>query len=250
MMLLLLLAAVDLTAQGHFYPDHPNNDAARYEGPVYGIKGGIVASRFYYTSEALSGLSHELLLKPSAGCFVELPLSRSFTIAVELDYQQRGDSIAYLFNGKQEQYRLMAHYVTARAPLSCYFPVSDRFKPYVFLSVEVGTPVAGEIVLKSPYHPAKTPISSANINKLYAGALGGAGLRFNIPLSKTVLVLKLDAAVNLGLLDTYSASERAGMANPLNIQAYTIKGQRLMRCLEGHLSIGFYINKPDACGWF
>lgn len=248
-LLIVLLAAVNLTAQERFYPDHPKDDAARYEGPVYGIKGGVNVSRFYYTSQALSGLTHTDTLSLSAGCFLELPLSRTFTIAMELNYQQRGGATTYQFNGKPERYSLLAHYVTARVPVYCYIPVTDHVKPYVFLAPEVGAPVAGEIRLQGGYYNGSTPISNANINRLYVGALGGVGLRFNIPMRTITMVLKLDAALNIGLLDTYSLSERSGIAHPLNLQAYTIDGHRYLRGLEGHLTLGFFINKPDACVW-
>ena len=248
-LILLLFSAVTMTAQRHFYPSRPKDDAARYEGPVYGIKGGVVASRRYYSASALSDLPHDLLLRPSAGCFLELPLSRVFTIAAELNYQQRGGAKKYQFNGNDEQYSLMAHYISARVPICCYFPVSDRIKPYVFFSPEVGVPLAGSIRLKGYYYDVETPINNSNINRLYAGVLGGAGLRFNMPLSTITIVLKLDAAINWGLLDTFSRSEHAGAAQPLNLQAYTIDGSRQLRSLECHLSLGFFINKPDACGW-
>lgn len=247
-LVLCLLAAASLTAQQHFYPSRPLDDAARYEGPVYGIKGGMAASRLYYTSPALADLPHELWLKPAAGCFVELPLSRIFTIAVELDYQQRGGATSYHFNGKPETYSLLAHYVTARVPITGYIPVSDYFKPYLFVAPEVGAPVLGEINLKSSYYSGQpVPLTNANINRLYAGVLGGAGLRFNIPFRTITVVLKLDAAINVGLIDTFSRSEHAGAAHPVNLQAYTIEGYRWLRSLEGHLGIGFFINKPDAC---
>ena len=246
---LLLLNTVTMTAQRHFYPSRPRDDAARYEGPVYGIKGGLVAPRLYYSSSALCDLPHELLLKPSASCFVELPLSTDFTIAPELNYQQRGGATSYQFNGQNERYSLLAHYVSARVSVCCYMPMSDRFKPYVFVSPEFGVPVAGSIRLKSAYYDVETPINNSNINRLHAGMLGGLGLRLNIPMKSITMVLKLDAAVNWGMVDTFSPSEHAGTAHPVNLQAYTIDGRRWLRSLECHLSLGYFINKPDACGW-
>lgn len=243
---LLFSCAMPLMAQDHFYPSRPKDDAARYEGPVYGIKGGINLPRLYYTSPALSYLPHELLLKPSGSCFVELPLSRTFTIAPELNYQQRGGATSFNFNGSKE-YSLIAHYFSVRVPFYCYAPVSDRFKPYLLLGPEVGMPAFGKIKITGHN---EIDINSSNINRLYLGAMGGAGFRVNMPLRNITLVLKLETAINWGLLDTYSPAEKAGTATPVNIQAYTIDGHRWSRGLECHLGLGFFFNKYNACGSF
>ena len=244
------MSTIPSLAQRHFYPNMPPDDAARYEGPVYGVKGGVNLPRLYYTSTALSDLPHELLLTPSAGFFLELPLSRMVTIAPELHYQQRGGATSYQFNGQQESYRFIAHYVTLRVPFYCYAPVSDRWKPYLFLAPEAGSPIFGKIQLKRPSGDVETDINNANINRIYLGALGGIGMRINIPFSTITMVLKIETALNWGLIDTYSPSEHAGTAHPVNIQAYSIEGHRWSRGLECHLGLGFFINKYNACSTF
>lgn len=245
-LLLLFSSASVLRAQDHFFPSRPKDDAARYEGPVYGIKGGINLPRLYYTSQALNYLPHEFLLKPSGGFFLELPLSSIFTIAPELFYQQRGGATSFTFNGQKQHYSLLAHYCSVRVPFYCYAPISDRFKPYLLLGPEVGAPIFGKI----KGYGQEIAINSSNINRLYLGALGGAGFRVNMPLRNITLVLKLETAINWGLLDTYSAAEQAGTATPVNIQAYTIDGHRWSRGLECHLGLGFFFNKYNACGSF
>lgn len=245
-LLLLLSCAMTLKAQDHFYPSRPKDDAARYEGPVYGIKGGINFPRLYYTSQALKDLPHVMMLTPSGGFFLELPLSRIITIAPELCYQQRGGATTLKFNGSDVDYSLKAHYFTVRVPFYCYAPISDRFKPYLLLGPEMGAPAFGKIT----GYGQEVKINSSNINRLYLGAVGGAGFRVNMPLSRITLVLKLETAINWGLLDTYSPAEQAGTATPVNIQAYTIDGHRWSRGLECHLGLGFFFNKYNACGSF
>lgn len=253
-LLLLISGVIPAMAQHHYYPERPADDAVRYEGPIYGIKGGINIPRLYYTSEVLRDLPHVTQLKPSVSCFVELPMTKTMTIAPELNYQQRGDSTYYRFNGSTVQYSLFAHYISVRVPVYCYIPVTDLFKPYLFLGPDLGVPVAGDIQLKSdpsiPGFGNTTKINSSNINRLYFGALGGVGMRVNVPFSIITMVLKLEAALNWGLTDTYSRAEHAGTAHPLNVQAYTINGHRYSRGLEIHLGLGFFFNKQDACGGF
>ena len=251
-LLFLCLGAMPLMGQDHFYPSRPWDDAAHYEGPVFGIKGGLNIPRLYYTKATLSGLPHDLLLKPSASCFVELPLSRLFTIAPELNYQQRGGATTYRFNGLLEQYSLEAHYVSVRVPFYCYAPVSDRFKPYLFLGPDLGAPIMGKIQIQLDKVGVtnEVNINGSNINRLYVGAVGGAGFRVNMPLRRITLVLKLETALNLGLLDTYAPAEHDGTANPINVQVYTINDHRWSRGLEFHLGLGFFFNKYNACGTF
>lgn len=245
-LILLFSTAIPLMAQRHFYPSRPGDDVVRYEGMVYGVKRGINCPRLYYTSNALRNLPHEFLLKKSYGCFVEMPLWGKFTIAPEFNVQQRGDSTTFKFAGHKVGYSLLAKYVSVRTPVYCYFPVSDLVKPYLFLGPDFGVAVKGEI----NGYGQTVGINSRNINRWYVGTLSGAGVRVNVPLRWITMVLKLEAALNMGLLDTYSKAEKEGTAHPLNVQAYTIDGHRYSRGLEVHLGLGFFLNKIDGCGRF
>lgn len=250
---LLSLSAL-LMAQGHFYPSRPRNDAALYEGPVYGLKGGVNLPRLYFTDYHLSTMPHDLIMTPSAGVFIEVPFLWPCTIAPELNYQRKGGSFSYLFENQfKETYSLMADYVSFRFPLYFYMPISDRVKPYVFFGPDMALALRGDISLRHPDHDLpdyEAEINLSNYNYFYLGALGGAGIRFNLPLSLITIVVKIDAAVNWGIVDTYARHEHIGIAIPQNVNAYYIQGNRYSRGLEVQLSLGYFINKPDACGIF
>ena len=86
---------------------------------------------------------------------------------------------------------------------------------------------------------------------LYLGVLGGAGVRFNLIFSGVTLVLKADAAVNFGFIDTFARAERVETANPMNIHAYNHQGKRFSQGFEFHLSIGYIPEKKDnVCDHF
>ena len=194
------------------------------------------------------------MITPSAGLFLEIPFLRPCTLAPELNYQRKGGSFSYLFDDHfQETYSLQADHVSFRVPLYFYMPISDRVKPYFLFGPDMGFALRGNIALTHPDHHLPdhaTEINLSNYNYIYLGALGGFGIRFNIPLALITLVVKADAAVNWGVLDSFSRHEHAGIALPDNVNAYYLQGKRYLRGLEVQLGLGFFINKPDACGNF
>ena len=253
--LILMMLSLSLKAQQHFYPSRPRNNAALYEGPVYGIKMGVNCPRLYYSNAYLGEMSHDLMVTPSAGLFLEVPFLRSCTVAPELNYQQRGGSFTYLYDQHiKETYRLQASYLSLRVPVYLYIPISDRVKPYLFVAPELSRVVGGKVSMTHPDQELpdyQVSINRSNIKYAYLGALGGAGLRINMPLSTITIVLKADVAINWGFLDTYSSLEHAGTSHPVNgVQSYHIDGRRDSRGVEMHLGLGFFINKYDACGSF
>lgn len=251
--LIMVFGFGSLKAQEHFYPSHFRNDAALYEGPVYGVKAGINFPRLYYTNSYLNDLQRNNIISPSASIFWEQPFLIPCTFAFELNYQERGGSFTYSKSGVAETYQLQAQYVSLRVPVSFYLHLSDYVKPYVFVAPDAGCVIGGDISLIHPsgMNDLSVDINPSNINYGYFGALGGLGIRFNIPFSNITLVLKADVAVNYGLTDTFSKHEHSGTAHPINgVNSYCIDGKRFSRGLECHLSLGFFINQYDACGWF
>ena len=242
-------------AQEHFYPALWRNDAALYEGPVYGLKMGANLPRMYYSNVNLSHLPHDLVIAPSVGAFLEIPFLRPCTVSPEVYYQQRGGSYTYLYDDRiKETYRLNAHCVSLRSPVFFYFPISDRVKPYLFVTPDFGFVFGGKTSLTHPNHelPDYTVgVNYSNIKYWNFGAVGGIGMRVNIPLSVITIVLKADAGLNWGFTDTFSRFEHWGAAIPVNpVQQYEINDRRVFRSLELHLSLGYFINKYDACGTF
>jgi hypothetical protein len=215
------------------------------------MKAGVILPWLHYTNSYLDALDRKVMVTPSASLFWEMPFLIPCTFAFELNYQQRGGSVTYKREGVVENYRLQAQYVSLRVPLFFYFPISDRVKPYLFVAPDVGCAFAGDISLTHPkgVSDQSVGINPSNLNYAYFGALGGLGIRFNIPLSVITIVVKADAALNFGFSDTFSRLEHTGEAHPVNgVNSYYINGRRYFRGLEFHLSLGFFKNKYDACG--
>lgn len=252
---LLLTLSASLMAQKHFKPSRPRNDAALYERPILGVRAGGSLPWLSFTDSRLDGMPSDIIVRPSLAAFVEFPLARICTLAPELGYQNKGGSNTYWYaNRYKETYSINANTVSLRVPVVLYYPVSDRWKPYVFAGPELGIAIGGNIQLSHPKHsPLKnyeTKITTYNYRRTALNAVGGMGIRYNIPLSLITLVVKADAAINWGLTDTYSQREHNEQSSPLNVSSYHIVGKRYLRGLEFHLGLGFFFNKPDGCGGF
>jgi len=225
------------------------------EKMFFGLKGGINMPRLYYTNKHLQDLPHNFMISPSFGAFAEVPFSTMLSIAPELNYQQKGGATSYLYEQYYHvSYQLNAHYISVRFPLNCYAPIHPSFRPYLFLGPDMGYVIAGRITLSQPgleIPGSEVVINNSNVNRVYIGALCGAGLRFNVELPQITLVIKTDAALNWGLIDTFSRADHDDTATPTNVNAYHIHDKRLSRGFEIHLSIGYvpYI-KDDICDHF
>ncbi|MBO4328652.1 MAG: PorT family protein [Bacteroidales bacterium] len=252
---LLALLSITLMAQRRFLPSRPASDALLYERPVFGVKGGVTLPWLSFTDPRLAGLPHDVMPQRSLGVFVEFPLHRVVTLAPELCWQTRGGSTTYRYAQRYwETYSIQADYLALRVPVMLYYPVTDQLKPYLFAGPDLGYAFQGVIQLShdegSPLPSYTDIISSYNFRRASLGAVAGAGIRYNLPLTLITLVFKADAALYMGLTDSYSKRELNEQSSPLNVSAYHLNGRRLLRGLEFHLGVGFFINKPDGCGGF
>lgn len=242
LILIAILPGLQGFSQGFLALKSPNTTLVNHN-IVIGTKFGVNNPRLYYTDPNLKNLPHGLMVTPSAGAFAEIPLHRYFSMVPELNYSQRGGTTTYLYDGHKVAYRLKAGYVNLRMPICGYVMVTKTICPYLFFSPDLGLVVGGKISLSQPdeagLHSHATKINNSNINQLYAGLVGGMGVRMDLLFAKMILVVKADVALNWGLLDTFSNAEHAGTANPLNVNAYNIEGNRYSRGLELNLSIGF-----------
>ena len=253
-MLLLLFCVTRFFAQGSFYPSTKAIKPKVSQGLVYGVKVGANNSWLLYTNPHLSVLPHDLMIGPTAGVFVEVPFLRVFSVAPELNVQQKGGATSYIYEQNYHvKYKLQAIYASARLPLLIYIPISKYFKPYVFGAVEIGRAVGGSISLSQPgldISEVSLPISASNINRWNWGPVAGAGIRINVPMPHVTLVVKVDAAYNSGQSDTFSPQEHEETATPTNIHAYNHQGARFLRGLELNIGIGFAPVKRSMCDQF
>ena len=220
-----------------------------------GIKAGINAPRLYYTNPHLKNLPHDLIIKPSVGLFLEFPLTRNITVATELNYQNRGGGTSY--NYEQDYhvtYKLDAMYLSLRVPFYYYILNKKKVSPYFMLGPDFGYAFGDKISLSQPgleISECSVDIGDSDYNPYYLGILAGVGIRHKGKLKNYICITKLDVAINWGLLDTFSKSEKDETAVPVNIHAYNHQGERFSRGLEISLSIGFIRNEDmSACRSF
>lgn len=249
---LLLLCAWSLSAQKPFRPTV--RKAKVSDGIVYGIKIGANSSRLYYTNPHLSVLPHDLMIGPSGSVFVEIPFLKLFSVAPEVNIQQKGGATSYVYEENYHvEYKLKATCVSVRLPLLVYIPISKYIKPYVFGAAEISKVVGGSISLSQPglEIPSVTlPILESDMRDWNWGPMVGAGLRVNLPLPHLTLVLKLEAAYNSGMTDTFSSQEHDETAIPTNVHAYNHQGARFIKGLELNLGVGFTPAKKSVCDQF
>ena len=251
---LFLLCVLSSFAQKAFLPPSARIKPKVSDGVVYGVKVGANSTWLYYTNPHLKVLPHDLMIGPTASVFIEVPFFDVFSFAPELNVQQKGGAISYIYEEDYHvEYKLKAMCASARLPLLIYVPVSKYFKPYIFGAAEIGRVVGGSISLSQPgleIPSVSLPISASNMNMWYWAPIVGAGFRVNIPLPHVTLVLKLDAAYNWGLSDTFSMQEHDETAIPTNVHAYNHQGARYLRGLELNIGIGFTPAKRSICDQF
>ncbi|MBQ7532309.1 MAG: PorT family protein [Bacteroidales bacterium] len=209
----------------------------------WGVKVGANFPRLYYSDKNLKELPHDMMVGPTVGLFYEFKLYKTVSMAVEIDYQQRGGATSYVYENKYNvNYKLKAHYASLRLPFTWYMIGNKDFSPYLYVAPDFGYAFGGTISLTQPGLPisdVSVGISDSNINRLNIGILGGLGVRKNVNLTNWILVLKVDAALSYGFINTFSPSETNETATPTNIHAYNSQGKRHSVGLEINLSLGF-----------
>ena len=209
---------------------------------LYGVKFGANMPRMYYSGKNLKKLPHDFRLSPTISLFVEFNLHNKLSMAMELNYQQKGTATSYVYEDNYNvSYKLKADYMAIRIPFYWYFINDYKIGPYMFLGPDVAYAFGGNISLSQPglsIPEAYVHISDSNINRLYVGALGGLGVRKNVYLKDWILVLKLDGALNCGFLNTFSSAELNETATPVNVHAYNSQKGRYSVGLEINFSLG------------
>lgn len=244
-LLLLLLAVVLATpvlAQKKLYG---KNDRA--EAIAVGIKaGGNLAQYQYYPDlYRFNELEFDELkdrLHPMFGINVEIPLLRGIVlISPEVLFVTRGD--ARLFKDGTKHFTDKINYLEARVPVAVALPVSDGFKPYVFVAPTFGW--AWQAIQQSPS-------DTTGVSPYDYGLVLGAGLRFKFDLPGFSMLLKLEGGFYNGLYDTFknvTYSERVPSDDP---NTFNINYSRRNRGFEAAITIAVpleFHSRGDCFYW-
>ncbi len=222
----------------------------RSNSTIIGIKAGIVVPKMLYNNEEFNDIVQDILLKPSFGLFVDFPLTNSLSIAPEFLYTSRGVSHAdFIYRNKYDaSFVLMANYIDLKIPFIYRFKVSNFIHPYIFAAADMAMCLNATEDYVIDYESSVIDIhDNLSIGRDYnmydLGVTLGLGFRFNFNFKRFSIVTKVDAAYNIGLLDTYGAEVLHTVDPDL---------QRYNRPIELMLSIGLPLkfSQPDACSTF
>ena len=220
-----------------------------------GVKGGMNYCKMFYTDDNLE-ITHDFSMRPSGGLYIEIPVLRFFSISPEFMFIQRGTKTTYVYDKDiTVDYKLNARYFDFRVPFQFYWLLSNSFKPYAFVAPDFGYVLGGKITVDQPklkeLPHASCDVGEANMNLYDFSVLLGVGFRFDIKMEKTSLYIKVDAAYNHGLVNTFSSKEKSDGSSSLNVNAYNVTGSRYNRGIEFMLSVGMpFYSKKGTCSYF
>lgn len=246
-----------------------------YEKKVsLGIKGGVNMPRMlYFQNPALMRQSQSLVLAPTGGVFLDIPLLNGVFVSPEVAYVRRGTDMKYvhLNTGAKVHYWIKTSYVDLRLPLEKSWEINPYFQPFVFVGAEAGMCLYGQIHLDRQFSGTMFPwvhgfptepdpeamdrtidVDSANMSLIHVGAFAGMGFRSKVAIGYQKLLLKFSVSFHQGFLDSYSPYEKNGTSQAVNVHAYQITGNRLPQGLEVTLGVAIPLEKhlDDACATF
>ena len=252
----LILRIESIGAQNVMHRNIQKNHRDRSSAIIIGVKGGVNLATMSFTDSQYDDLSFDRVVKPIAGLFVEVPFLKYFSIAPEFMMIGRGCSTSYMWrNTYNVNYDISCRYVDFRLPLACRFKVTELFNPYIFAAPDFAYRLGGKIkfdVEENDEYSAEADIGDANMNAFDFSVVVGAGLRFNWNFPTFTIVTKIEAAYNLGFVNTFSDKELNGEAQGSNVYAYIINGERFNNGIEINISIGVPLkfSPRDGCSGF
>lgn len=216
----------------------------RDNSPFFGIIGGVSSPKFEYTDKNISNLPATTVWRPNFGIFVELPIGNYFSISPELLAASKGFKTSYLYGNKPYTvtYEVQSRYLSLRIPFLFRFSFGGyhNIQPFLFVAPDLNYLLGGKIKLEQqglPIPEANTDIGKANMNDIDAGVYLGFGIRWKFKVNSYIMLMRLDAGYNIGLINTFSSMEIDDSSNPLNVHAYNITGTRLNKALEINIHI-------------
>ena len=241
--LFLILLAFALASPVMAQKNRPDKNN-RAEAVAIGIKvGGNLAQYQYYpdlyefNTQPFGNLMSRL--NPMFGLNVEIPVLRGVIyVNPEVLFDVRGDS--RLYDNDTKQFQVKVNYLEARVPVAVAVPISEGFKPYVFVapSFSWALPTIG------PFES-----DTSNMAHIDYGLILGAGLRFKFNLPGFSMLLKLEGGYYSGLYDTFKGIDHSEQVPSLDPKAFNIDYSRQNRGFEAALTIAIPLDfhSPDDC---
>ena len=190
-----------------------SDDTIIFPRSFVGVRGGVNFSDMAYSHDPLNTYyDHFMQPQGMIGLFGHFHVgTTNFAVRPEITFVGRADSLEWL----DVRYRLKAHYVDLRLPVTYNFRIPNRrFSPYLMVAPEVNMAYGGKVSFFADEYPNGTTadITRADLKSCDLSLLMGAGVDFLIPTKGMPVLFSIEAGYNLGLLNNFS--QREIMDNP------------------------------------
>lgn len=209
-------------------------DTTRSGYPYFllGVRGGVSRTDMVYSYAGFDRYNHHATYHPLVALTSQVMFGPHLSLRPEVTLTSRGDSLSWLDVG----YRLTAHYVDLRLPLTYNFRFGRGIvSPYLMVAPEARLTYGGTI----SYHADDYPDGSyADISRADWGLTLGGGVDVALPTQRP-LWLSVEAGYSLGLANTFSPMETDNSAvihNPF-FGAFMNRGERHSRGVEVSLRL-------------
>ena len=174
---------------------------------LIGVRGGLNMSDMIYAQKLVDRYKHYWQPQGMLGLFGHFQLGNSnLSLRPEVTLIGRADSLQW----KDVQYRMKAHYIDFRLPLTYNFRFDgSHVSPYLMVVPEFGMAYGGKIGYHADDFPkgVTAKVTKADINQFDAGVMFGAGVDFLVETKSIPLLLSVEAGYNMGLLNTFAQRE-------------------------------------------
>lgn len=230
------------------------------------IKGGVAYNYFSYTM--LNDIDQMGVIGPLVGISLEKKQSLNLAVGIDILYAQRGTQLSYYktipcaigeYNTFYREYHINYETVELRIPFTYYhiLPSKSTLRPYVFIAPCATYVLGGGIDYKKDLVDNDNnefinnlldldiEIGEANITQIQFGMIFGGGIWMRKNTKSSYFIMKLDAAFNLGILDSFTTAEHSGDLEVLGVSNYDLDrlGKRLYRGAEVTASLMIPIKK-------
>ena len=174
---------------------------------LIGVRGGLNLSDMIYSQKLVDRYKHYWQPQGMLGLFGHFQLGNSnLSLRPEVTLIGRADSLVW----KDVEYRMKAHYVDFRLPLTYNLRFDgSHVSPYLMVVPEFGMAYGGKIGYHADDFPkgVTAKVTKADINQFDAGVMFGAGVDFLVETKSIPLLLSVETGYNMGLLNTFAQRE-------------------------------------------
>ena len=180
----------------------------RFPRNMIGIRGGVNFSDMHYSYNKINQFyDHHIQIQGMGGIFGHFQLGKTqFALRPEVSFVGRADSLEW----KDVHYRLKAHYIDFRLPLTYNIRFHEsHVSPYLMVAPQLNMAYGGKVTYHAEDFPkgVEAPITTADINPFDFSVMLGGGFDFLIPTQGAPVVFSIEAGYNIGMWNTFAPRE-------------------------------------------